>query len=90
MKRMSSGVAQGADLLADVLAQVFLQLFVGLAAFQRDEAADAFALDFVGAGRRRRLRRPLGWLTRALSISMVLRRWPATLSTSSTRPMTQK
>ena len=41
------------------------------------------------AGRRPRLRPRAGWLTRALSISIVLRRWPATLSTSSMRPMIQ-
>ena len=31
-----------------------------------------------------------GWPTSTLSISMELRRWPATLITSSTRPRTQK
>ena len=30
-----------------------------------------------------------GWLTRALSISIVLSRWPETFSTSSMRPMIQ-
>ncbi len=31
-----------------------------------------------------------GWLTSALSTSIVPRRWPETFSTSSTRPMIQK
>jgi hypothetical protein len=68
-----------------VLLQLFRAALRRLAAFERDEDGDGLALELVG--------RPtaaasatLGWLTRALSTSIVLRRWPETLITSSMRP----
>ena len=83
------GHGQRADLFADVVLQ-FLPQFLGRiqAAGQSDEDRDGFAFDVVG--------RPTaaasataGWLTRALSISMVLSRCPETFNTSSMRPMIQ-
>ena len=80
---------QGADLLGDVRSKLLPQRLAGLlAGFERDERGNACPFSSSGlpttAASATR-----GWLTSALSISIVESRWPATLSTSSTRPMIQ-
>ena len=84
------GLGQGADFLADVVASVpAASSSLGSRRLERDEHGHGLALQFVRAGRPRPPRPPRGWLTSALSISIVLSRWPATFSTSSMRPMIQ-
>ena len=85
------GRGDGADFLADEGDQFLASgRRVGVdAGLQGDIGIDALALDVVRDSRRRRLRRPAGCATSALSTSAVPMRWPETLMTSSTRPVIQ-
>ena len=60
---------------------------VRAAPLQHDERDDRFAGQVVGPADHRGLGDQFGLATSADSISIVPRRWPATFSTSSMRPM---
>jgi hypothetical protein len=59
------------------------------ALLDRDEGGDGLPLDLVVDAPTTADSATLGWSTSALSTSMVPMRWPATFSTSSTRPSSQ-
>ena len=83
------GPGQGADLLGDVGAQLLAERSLGCWPDSRVTKA-AIAWPFRSSGLPTTAASATsGWLTRALSTSIVESRWPATLSTSSTRPMIQ-
>ncbi len=84
------GAREGADIGGDVIAENVAQIGGrGLPGPERDEATMASPL--ISSGRATTAASATaGWLTSALSISIVLKRWPATLMTSSTRPSTQR
>ena len=83
------GLGQRADFLANVLLRSSLRSFSsGLPLLSVTNTATASPL--ISSGRpTAAASATCGWLTRALSISIVLRRCPATFSTSSMRPMIQ-
>ena len=90
VKRISSGRASAPISLTTCSPSAFFSSALRRhAALERHEGDDRLPLQLVAAADHRRLG-DAGVQTSALSISAVPRRWPATLSTSSMRPMTQK
>jgi len=88
VNRMSSGRAREPISFDTHLRNSSLRASWLVAAFERDEGGDGLAFEIVGAADYGGSA-TLGWATRADSTSMVPRRWPLTLMTSSTRPMSQ-
>ena len=84
------GAGQGADLLDDVGAQLLPQRLAGASWPDSRVTKAEIACPRSSSGLpTTAASATLGWLTRALSTSMVESRCPATFSTSSTRPMIQ-
>ena len=91
VKRMSSGRAKAPISLATCAPQLLLERVARLHARLRASRRRRCAWPLSSSGRpTTAASATAGWLTSALSTSIVPSRWPATLSTSSTRPMIQK